>query len=493
LLAACGGEEGEEGSDQSATTGTGAQFQSGPNSAPTIFGLPRASIPAGFTYHFEARGRDANGDRLSFGIEAKPEWLTFDTQLGVLTGRPGEGDVGTYSDIVIWVSDGRVNAQLPAFDIAVTSSGQFGNSAPSIEGEANRVIVVGENYDFIPTVFDPNGDLLTFSVFGLPAWAAFDAATGRISGAPQAGDVGFYDDISLAVNDGTETTVLDPFLIVVNPAESVNSAPTIFGTPATAVDEGIAYLFAPTASDSDGDTLTFTITNKPHWAGFDTATGRLSGTPNRLDAGKYDFIRIVVSDGTAISVLPVFSITVAAMNGPPVLSGSPLSEVVQGTEYVFRPAVNDPDGDPVNFSISGKPAWATFNSSTGELRGRPDASAVGSSSTVSITASDGFLSTTIGPFGVTVVSQGNGQATLSWLPPTENTDGSPLTDLAGYEIHWGINPGSYTESAVINNQGITSYVVDNLLSGATYYFATSAFTASGMQSNFSNEASKTIP
>jgi hypothetical protein len=68
-----------------------------------------------------------------------------------------------------------------------------------------------------------------------------------------------------------------------------------------------------------------------------------------------------------------------------------------------------------------------------------------------------------------------------------------LTDLAGYEIHWGINPGSYTESAVINNQGITSYVVDNLLSGATYYFATSAFTASGMQSNFSNEASKTIP
>ena len=87
----------------------------------------------------------------------------------------------------------------------------------------------------------------------------------------------------------------------------------------------------------------------------------------------------------------------------------------------------------------------------------------------------------------------NGSATLTWMPPTENTDGSPLTDLAGYVVYWGNAPGNYQNSVTLNNPGLTSYLVENLASGMTHYFSTTALNSTGLESNYSNVASKTIP
>ena len=55
-----------------------------------------------------------------------------------------------------------------------------------------------------------------------------------------------------------------------------------------------------------------------------------------------------------------------------------------------------------------------------------------------------------------------GTATVSWAPPTARTDGTPLTDLAGYKVHYGTTLGSYPNVIVINNAGVTTYVVENL-------------------------------
>ena len=107
--------------------------------------------------------------------------------------------------------------------------------------------------------------------------------------------------------------------------------------------------------------------------------------------------------------------------------------------------------------------------------------------------SDGESSATLGPFTVDVVAVATGSATLTWLPPTENTDGSTLSDLAGYVIYWGTSSGNYSQSVRIENPGVSSYLIDNLLSGSTYYFAVKAFNLEQVESAFSNEASKTIP
>ncbi len=92
----------------------------------------------------------------------------------------------------------------------------------------------------------------------------------------------------------------------------------------------------------------------------------------------------------------------------------------------------------------------------------------------------------------TVESIGTGSATLSWTAPTENEDGSPLTDLAGYKFYWGTTPGIYPNSVTINNPGITIYVIENLEPG-TYEFVATAFNAVGGESAYSNTSTKIIP
>lgn len=96
------------------------------------------------------------------------------------------------------------------------------------------------------------------------------------------------------------------------PPTTGNSAPTISGTPAGAVNPGGQYSFTPSASDADGDTLTFSIDGQPSWASFDAATGELSGQPSSNDVGTYANIRIRVSDGSESAATPFFSIDVVA-------------------------------------------------------------------------------------------------------------------------------------------------------------------------------------
>ena len=92
---------------------------------------------------------------------------------------------------------------------------------------------------------------------------------------------------------------------------------------------------------------------------------------------------------------------------------------------------------------------------------------------------------------VSVVLNSNGTALLSWMPPTENTDGSQLGDLAGYRIHYGTAPGSYTDVVDIDTPGLSSYLIENLAS-STWFFSMTAVNASGIESEFSAEVSKTI-
>ncbi|MBI5742107.1 MAG: fibronectin type III domain-containing protein [Nitrospirae bacterium] len=80
----------------------------------------------------------------------------------------------------------------------------------------------------------------------------------------------------------------------------------------------------------------------------------------------------------------------------------------------------------------------------------------------------------------------NGSLTLTWDAPTTNSDGTPLSDLAGYKIYFGTS--SYNYSSAIDAGNVTAYNIENLPSG-TYYFVIVAYDTSGNESTFSNEIS----
>jgi hypothetical protein len=85
----------------------------------------------------------------------------------------------------------------------------------------------------------------------------------------------------------------------------------------------------------------------------------------------------------------------------------------------------------------------------------------------------------------------NGVATLDWMPPTENSDGSVLTNLAGYTVYYGTSPDSLTQSIKVTNPGLTAYTVTNLPSG-TWYFAVTSYSSAGVESTRTGTVSTTI-
>lgn len=90
-------------------------------------------------------------------------------------------------------------------------------------------------------------------------------------------------------------------------------------------------------------------------------------------------------------------------------------------------------------------------------------------------------------------SQGTGTASLSWMPPTQDTEGNYLSDLAGYKIYYGTELGNYSDVIIIDNPGIVNYVIENLMGGNTYYFVITAYDSAGDESGYSGVGSKTIP
>ena len=150
---------------------------------------------------------------------------------------------------------------------------------------------------------EPYGDTETTTT---PTWsAAFDTSGFQEGGTRR---------VRVTANfiDGTDSggTVVD-FTIGASGGGG-NTAPMISGVPEPTGTVGTQYSFRPTAQDPDGDTMTFSIANKPSWATFSNSTGRLFGTPAASDVGRYDNIIISVSDGQHSSSLRAFSIDVAA-------------------------------------------------------------------------------------------------------------------------------------------------------------------------------------
>lgn len=471
-----------------AATGLFSQSAFAANQPPTISGKPTTWVYTAQNYAFQPSAKDPEGKKLTFSIQNKPSWASFSTTTGKLNGK--SSSVGLWNGIKISVSDGTNTVTLPGFSIRIVSRQ---NVAPTISGTPPTTATVGVAYKFQAIGTDKNGDPLVYEIANKPSWASFDKWTGVLSGTPSSGHVGKYSNIQITARDGGKYAKLPAFTITVKASSgSTNRAPTISGTPSKSAKVGTAYSFKPTASDPDGDTLGYSIQNKPSWASFSTSTGTLSGTPTAT--GTHSNIVISVSDGTLSKSLSAFTITVSAAtssNSAPTISGTPATSVNAGSAYSFRPTASDANGDTLTFSITNRPSWASFNTSTGQLSGTPSASNAGTYSNIQIRVSDGKATTSLPAFSIQVVAAQPRSATLSWTAPTQNTDGSSLTNLAGYRIHYGTSANVLSQTIQVSNAGLTTYVIENLSPG-TYYFAVKAYSSTGTESETSNVVSKTI-
>jgi hypothetical protein len=392
-----------------------------------------------------------------------------------------------------------------ALAIALVAQPASANERPRISGTPVKSATLGTTWTFTPKASDPDGKKVSFGIRNQPSWTTFSTSTGKLTGKPT--KAATYSNIEIYAWDGFYAATLPGFSITVKSGSTAaavkpssnDSRPTISGTPSTSATVGVAWSFTPKATDADGTKPSFGIRNKPSWATFSGSSGKLSGTPTKT--GTYSSIQIYAWDGKYAANLPTFNIAVksagstSSTNHAPTITGTPATSVTVGNSYSFKPTAKDADGNSLGYSISNKPSWATFSTATGQLSGKPSSSNVGSFSNIVIKVSDGKASASLKAFSIAVKaasgSSGTGSATLSWTPPTSNTDGSSLTNLSGYRIYYGTSSSSLSKTVQITNPSISTYVIDDL-SAATWYFAVKAVTSSGVESGLSNKVSKTI-
>lgn len=380
------------------------------NQAPVLTGEITQVINADSAYSFTPIASDPDNDPLLFSIENKPTWAVFDSSSGKLSGTPGNPDSGT-SIITISASDGLLSG---SFTYALTVT--YTNHAPAISGPDAQVAPADQIYSFVPVVTDIDADTLTFSIENKPVWMDFNATNGMLSGTPNNSHVGMTE-IAVTVSDGQ---LSDRYTFVLT-VSYTNHSPVIDGPTTQTVAADSLYSFIPTASDMDGDALSFSILNKPDWATFNTIDGSLTGVPVNANTGVSD-ITIEVSD-SELSASLTFRLSVTYTNHAPVISGDIDQSAAANSFYMFTPISSDPDGDPLTFAITNKPDWAAFDSLSGTISGTPTNADSGTTN-ITISVSDGLLSTdlaialtitytTVNPICVTVPAGSEGSTPVA--------------------------------------------------------------------------------
>jgi hypothetical protein len=151
---------------------------------------------------------------------------------------------------------------------------------------------------------------------------------------------------------------------------AVNQPPVLEPIGNHTVLEGALLAFVISASDPDGDTLSFSTSALPSGAQFDISTGAFSWAPGMNQSGIYSVV-FSVSDGQTSSSETI-SITVVNVNQPPVLESVGAKSINEGQELAFTILATDADDDALTYGASNLPDGATFNPATRQFIWTPN-------------------------------------------------------------------------------------------------------------------------
>ena len=182
----------------------------------------------------------------------------------------------------------------------------------------------------------------------------------------------------------------------------------------------------------------------------------------------------------------------------PTIDGAPPTVVTAGQTYVFQPNASYPDGARLVFRIDNKPSWLRLESATGLLYGTPEPGDAGIYANIVVSATDGNAQVSLPAFSIFVArppdwagARAPSSVSLSWEPPTVNSDGSPLTDLAGYRIYFGFSADNLRGHVDVENPGVMRDVLEGLSPG-NYYIAVAALNIQGTEGELSNIITATV-
>jgi hypothetical protein len=426
------------------------EYQSGAssNQAPVLAAIGNKTVTTGQALTFTISATDPNGDSLTYAASNLPSGASFNAANRTFSWTPAADQAGTYSNVRFTVSDGSL-ADYENITITVNSA----NQAPVLAAIGNKTVTTGQTLTFTISASDPNGDSLTYSPSNLPSGASFNAANRTFSWTPAANQAGTYSNVRFTVSDGSLMDY-ENITITVNLA---NQAPVLAAIGNKTVTTGQTLSFSVSASDPNGDSLTYSATNLPSGAGLNAANRTFSWTPAANQAGTYSNVRFTVSDGSLTDYENI-TITVNLANQAPVLAAIGNKTVTAGQTLTFTISGTDPDGDSLTYSASNLPSGSGFNISTRTFTWTPSAGQVGTYNNVRFTVSDGSL-TYYENITMTVIQ---GQVDIYDINIDSVVDEQDLVDISE---HWGeTNATAGWIKEDVNHDG-TINILDSIIVG----------------------------
>lgn len=339
----------------------------------------------------------ANGTLLQDGVAVSAGTLLSLTDLNTLSFVPDANWHGSSS--FDWrASDGTLFSPTATATLTIASV----NDAPVISEGSDADYITDEDSALLTTLTasDVESDPLNWSVSSAAANGQVEVAGGNVTYTPALNFNG-TDTFAVSVSDGNGGAASHTFNVTINP---LNDAPVITQGNAVTVDmdedsSPTAFALTLEASDIEDDLLSWSL---PTPASEGTAT--VSGTGaspaiNYQPAPNYsgsDSFVVRVADGNGGNADITVTVNIAEINDAPTLTGPASISAVENVALSVSPTtLSDVEGDTLTVTASGLPAWASVNSSSGEITGTPGADTVGQVYAITLTASDGQADSTL--------------------------------------------------------------------------------------------------
>ena len=334
----------------------------------------------------------------------------------ITTPYPGDGfgidDLSVYKSypVAVAVSDGRGGEATQTFDLLVVPSAP--NAPPAITSTPRTAIQVGRAYRYQVVAVDPNNDPLAFSLDAAPAGMTIDSG-GMVQWQPTAAQLG-PSNVIVRVDDGRSGLATQNFSISVT-AQVVNHAPQIVSAPPVAASVGTFYRYDLRGTDPDGDSLVWSLDQRPAKMSIDPLTGTIVWMPTFDQLGT-KYVAVRVFDCMGGQATQNYGITVRSGDVPPAITSAPPTQATVGQRYIYAIAANDVDGDPLSFSLVAGPIGMTIDPASGLVQWTPGAAQVGPQD-VQVRVDDGRGGFATQSYQVVVMATAANQAPLITSTP----------------------------------------------------------------------------
>ncbi len=350
------------------------------NQPPIINSAPITTAQVGQTYQYDVQASDTDDAALLYELVSAPSGMSIDAAQGLITWQPTASHLAEQF-VEVAVSDGRGGRDGQTFLVALAGGAPvLGNPLPSFQSLPPTLARAGEPLVYRPRAYDPQGESLAFDLSFGPAGMAVDPLDGALAWVPTADQLGTQTAV-LRVRDPAGGVALQSIELTVLPANS----PPVFApdTASLQVAVGVPLEWRIAAQDAEGDSLSFTLIAPPIGALLASVAGDPSATylrwtPTAGQLGVHT-IRIRVEDaqgGSAERALMV-DVVAARANSAPVWSVEPRTSIALGRTYYFHAAADDPDADPLRYSVVTGPAGMAIDSVTGRLTWTPNSTQSG--------------------------------------------------------------------------------------------------------------------